>query len=501
MRPGARRTVQGLLFLGFLALFARTAYRGRDLLDWPVHLAFRLDPLAFVAEGFAVGAAAWTWLWLGAFVLAGAMVLLGRFFCGWMCPLGTALDLAGPALRRGAGRRGARARPPRALAPGLLAGLLGAALAGLPLLGVFDPLSLLLRSLTLALHPWADAGLKAGLGLLSAASPDAADRAYRILDPVLAFGRPAFLLAGVTAAVFAAVLALELLAPRFWCAHLCPLGAGLGLLARLGPVRRRKAGECGACTACERACPTGAARTDPADPLSCIQCGACERACPRGARGAGLGAGTRPAPVRPVRRAVLAAAGAGVVAGLFPRVRAAEAEPGLHLLRPPGARPEEEFRKRCIRCGACMRVCPRNALHPAFLEAGLGGIWTPRLVPRLGYCEYHCRLCGQVCPTGAIGFLAEGEKERWVIGLAVFDRNRCLPWRAGRNCLVCEEHCPTQPKAIAFEADPARPGVKLPRVVEDRCIGCGICEAKCPLPGRSAIRVTRENPTRIDIFF
>jgi len=31
--------------------------------------------------------------------------------------------------------------------------------------------------------------------------------------------------------------------------------------------------------------------------------------------------------------------------------------------------------------------------------------------------------------------------------------------------------------------------VKQPYVVEELCIGCGICENKCPLPGASAIRV------------
>jgi ferredoxin len=95
-----------------------------------------------------------------------------------------------------------------------------------------------------------------------------------------------------------------------------------------------------------------------------------------------------------------------------------------------------------------MKVCPTNALHPVTLEAGAEGLWTPVLVPRIGYCEYSCTLCGQVCPTGAIRTLDVQTKIATVIGTAFFDLNRCLPYAFSRTCIVCEEHCPTSPKAI-----------------------------------------------------
>lgn len=512
-RVPARRWVQALLLGAFLALFARTGYRGADLVDWPVHLVFLLDPLAALAAFLSIGPAALSWAWLGAGLLLAFTAVLGRFFCGWACPLGTVLDLAGGTLRRAAGREAKqRRRPPRSLAVSLFAGLVAAAVVGLPLLGLLDPLSLLLRTLTLSIHPLADAGAKAAIGRLGSSEvlpvAELGDRLYRWAEPALAYGRPSFLLAGFTAAVFAAVAALELLAPRFWCSHLCPLGALLGLTARASPVSRRRSSRCGPCRRCETACPSGAAgEGEEADRSLCLQCGSCARACPQGARAAVL-AGARPAAaVLPGRRALLAAGGAGALLALAPRVRGEERELAWDFLRPPGATPEDEFRERCIRCGACMRVCPGGALHPALLEAGLEGLWTPRLVARLGYCEYHCRLCGQVCPTGAIGYLEAGAKEKAVIGLAVFDRDRCLPYRKAENCMVCEEHCPTNPKAIVFRdevfADPlGRPRtVKAPRVVEDRCIGCGICETKCPIPGQAAIRVAREKPSDLSVFY
>ena len=68
------------------------------------------------------------------------------------------------------------------------------------------------------------------------------------------------------------------------------------------------------------------------------------------------------------------------------------------LIRPPGAGPEAHFLQHCTGCGLCLEAVPRG-LQPAFLEAGLEGLWTPRLVLRIGPCEYECNRCTQVCPT------------------------------------------------------------------------------------------------------
>ena len=80
------------------------------------------------------------------------------------------------------------------------------------------------------------------------------------------------------------------------------------------------------------------------------------------------------------------------------------------MIRPPGSLTEDEFLGRCIKCAACMRVCPTNVLQPALLEGGIEGLWTPILKNQLGYCEQNCVLCGQVCPTGAIRSISVQEK-------------------------------------------------------------------------------------------
>ena len=172
------------------------------------------------------------------------------------------------------------------------------------------------------------------------------------------------------------------------------------------------------------------------------------------------------------------------------------------LIRPPGALSEDAFLGRCVRCGECMKVCIGNALHATWLESGLEGIFTPRLLSRVGYCEYNCTLCGQVCPTGAIKKLTRQEKHAAVIGRAYFDKNRCLPYAEGIPCIVCEEHCPTPDKAIKFrEAEVLNSKGKLvrlvqPYVIAELCIGCGICENKCPVHGASAVIVTSEGESR-----
>jgi ferredoxin-type protein NapF len=204
------------------------------------------------------------------------------------------------------------------------------------------------------------------------------------------------------------------------------------------------------------------------------------------------------------RRSLLIAGAAGAGTTLLARVGAQggqqEFEP--ELIRPPGSTAEEEFLAKCIRCGECMKVCPTNAIHPAVTEAGWTGVWTPVLKMKAGYCEYECNLCSQVCPTHAIQILTLKAKQKIRIGLAFFDRNRCLPYASARTCIVCEEHCPTPKKAIWFQEvqvmspDGALVTVKQPRVNPELCTGCGICENKCPIADRRGVYVTSVGESR-----
>ncbi|HEX6880456.1 MAG TPA: 4Fe-4S dicluster domain-containing protein, partial [Terriglobales bacterium] len=153
------------------------------------------------------------------------------------------------------------------------------------------------------------------------------------------------------------------------------------------------------------------------------------------------------------RRSVIFGTAAGLGTVLLVRTSALGEgktfSPGL--IRPPGSLGEDDFLSRCIRCNECMKVCPTNAIQPALMEGGVEGLWTPVLKMRIGYCEYECNLCSQVCPTQAIQKISVEQKQKVKIGLAFFDKNRCLPYAFARTCIVCEEHCPTPKKAIWFQ--------------------------------------------------
>jgi Pyruvate/2-oxoacid:ferredoxin oxidoreductase delta subunit len=137
-----------------------------------------------------------------------------------------------------------------------------------------------------------------------------------------------------------------------------------------------------------------------------------------------------------------------------------------------------------------MKVCPTNGLQPVTMESGLAGIWTPQLVPEIGYCEYNCNLCGTVCPTGAIRHLPIEKKKKMRLGLARVQRNICIAWAEKKQCIVCEEHCPVPNKAIALEKEIVNgKTIYKPEVEDERCIGCGICQNKCPVRPFRAIRV------------
>lgn len=490
--PDADKVARKVVQLSFLALFLYPfiliIYRKVTTLGTPtlVNWLLPFDPLLYLS----------TLLRNGGLTLAVSLPLLlvvltlfcGRFFCGWICPLGTLFDLvSGLAVWRKM-QRGKLHEPPAAvraltmregnsyLKYWLLAASLGLAIGSLQLAGLLDPLVIFNRvSVTAMSDAFTVGSLAFGIYL-----------SFSFLILVL--------------------LVLELWKPRFWCRHLCPQGALLALLAPLTVMNRKVSPACNNCSLCYRVCPMHAIPADDFRQTSradCTLCLDCEPACPKKAISFGLGNLWRPGQeTGPAngrrgarrlsdlgrnlvsRRALLGSAAAGGLALLMPD--AAKALPRRALVRPPGALPEEDFVSTCILCQECVRVCPTSGLQPALLEAGVGAVGTPYLAPRKGGCLLNrsCpNLCAQVCPVDAIQPI---DQSKMRVGLARVDRDRCLAWAQGAKCLVCVEACPT---------DAATPHQGRVFVNPDKCSGCGICEEACPVVD-SAIHVTLEQEVR-----
>lgn len=229
------------------------------LLFGKLHLT---DPLAFLqillarpletTFGFALSAA----------LVLGVYMLLGRVYCGWVCPLGAVLEWIGrlPFFPRQAPNApGPGSRKYELLAVILLASLIGSA----PFFLLFSPMAQFER--------------------------------------MLAFGLSA------SGTLLIGVLALDALkGAGYWCRSLCPLGAFYSLVGRwrlLGP--RITPGACNACGQCWQSCPAGPEVIHEAVTredrtmirADCTNCGKCIDVCPRNALSFGMRRGEPGLPI------------------------------------------------------------------------------------------------------------------------------------------------------------------------------------------------------------
>lgn len=470
----------------------------------PHDFFLRIDPL--VAASAMLAARAVIKIGLVSLVVVVITILMGRVFCGWFCPMGTILDVSDRLFHRSRPRQ-TKWRFPH-LKYAILAGVLVSSLFTMQGAYLFDPISLLTRSIVISVFSPLQMGIQALLGQLYAWSSSSfgplassslflSDRisTWQIAGSAQVYYRESFLIL----AIFLGIVALNSLSKRFWCRNICPLGALLGLLSRIPIIKRTVNSECVECGKCTRDCKMGAILENPrlARLSECVECYDCVPACPKKAQSFRLIAKSKGKEERQVdlsRRRLLQGAGIGLafaaMAKIDPGRKHPQQAPGIQLsseslIRPPGALPEDEFVNRCVRCGTCMKACPTGGLQPAIYEGGIEGFWTPVLVPKIGCCTQECNACGQVCPTAAIRPFKFEEKKGISIGRAMVDKSRCLAWSGGRKCLVCREYCSYH----AIEAQAAH-GVGCPVVDNDKCVGCGACENACPIQPVAAIRVT-----------
>jgi ferredoxin len=451
----------------------------------PAELFLVIDPL--VSLSTAIAARSWVWSLACAAIILIVCVLIPRGFCGYLCPLGTLIDLFDWAI---AGRVKRFNVPDDGwwvhIKYYVLMATLVAAACGVLVSGYVAAIPVITRGMLFLGDP-----LQSGLL-----------RGWEHLPPLNAGHF-------VSIALFFAVLGLGILKPRFWCKYVCPSGAVFSL-GNLFRVSERKVEQtCINCNKCVEICPFDAIKPDFTTRVTdCTLCQTCAGVCPTqaikfverwnlvelkdyndppthetklGRRGfVSLAAGT----------AAAIAGGLGISAATN-AFGARLDDPRTKLpVRPPGSVPEQEFLQLCIRCGECFKACPYNVLQPMGFEQGLEGLWTPQVVADFAGCAPSCNACGQVCPTGAIRALPLAEKKVARMGLAIVNEKTCLPFAGREACQACVDECAKAGyHAIEFtqvhtqvdeEGQPIEgTGFVAPVVLAEKCVGCGLCQMEC----------------------
>jgi len=478
-----RRVIQTVCFLAFFWLFFYVCwpYQGTDQSAGMAHREripaatfLAIDPLVSLSTALAAKAWVWSLVWAAGILVV--CVVIPRGFCGYICPLGTLIDLFDWSI----GKRVERFRVRQDgwwmnLKYYLLLGVLISSFFGVLVSGFVAAIPVITRGFLFVLAPL-QMGTLRGF--------------YQVPPPN--WGQ------WFSIALFFGVLAMGLWKPRFWCRYVCPSGALFSLGNLFRATERKVEDTCIHCNKCVEICPFDAIKADFTTRTSdCTLCQTCGGVCPVHAIKfvdrfdlSNLKTVNDPPTLEtPVsRRGWLGGIVAGATAALTIRLSSAKAaEP---VIRPPGSVPEPEFLDLCIRCGECFKACPNNVLQPMGFAGGLDNLWTPEAVPSWSGCEPSCNNCGQVCPTGAIRALPMAEKRVARMGLAIVNENTCLPYAGKEACQLCVDECTAAGyNAIEFElvhgnydaqgAPIEGTGYLAPVVKPDLCVGCGLCQTRC----------------------
>ncbi|MDA9778311.1 4Fe-4S binding protein [Rubripirellula sp.] len=490
--------VSNSLFDAFLTRQASWDFYDRRPDEWPAHYAEHfaarerlpvdlflvIDPL--VGLSTAIASRSWVWSLGCAGVILAVSFLVPRGFCGYLCPLGTTIDLFDFLVGR-------RVKRFRVEGEGwwvhvkyyLLAATLFAATMGVLLTGFVSAIPVITRACLLIGEP-VQTGLARGWHLV----------------PATGFGHY------LSIVLFLSILALGFFRERFWCKYVCPSGAVFSVSNLFRWTDRKVENSCIHCNKCVEVCPFDAIKPDfTTRGTDCTHCQTCAGACPTHAikfverwNVVELKVANDPPTGESSigRRGFLSLAGGSVAASvggvsgaiatgmLSSEVNAR----GILPVRPPGSVPEDSFLDLCIRCGECFKVCPNNVLQAQGLEYGLAGLWAPKVEADWAGCDSSCNACGQVCPTGAIRSLTIDEKRVTRMGLAFVNEQTCLPYAGDGDCDYCVKECQAagydaiEYLQVGTELDEqgqpiADSGFLAPVVLGDRCVGCGLCQTRC----------------------
>jgi ferredoxin len=312
----------------------------------------------------------------------------------------------------------------------------------------------------------------------------------------------------ITAVFFIFVVYMSWKKGRLYCNTVCPVGTLLGYLSKISlfkiVINKEECLSCGICAKeCKASCIDS--KNKSVDATRCVMCFDCITTCPSD----GITYNyvfTKKEPVdEPKKNSNLSIdqskrnfiAGTSLYFLSLSTLTAQVAKnikvtklSKIPILRksatsPPGSLSVERFNAKCTACHLCVGACPTQVLQSSFLEYGFLGMLQPRMDNNAGFCNFECKICGEVCPTGAIMPMKLESKKLAQIGKAKFIKDNCIVNTQKTDCGACSEHCPTK----AVHMIPFEKNLFIPEVREDFCVGCGACEYACPVKPYRAIYV------------
>lgn len=279
---------------------------------------------------------------------------------------------------------------------------------------------------------------------------------------------------------------------RIFCTAICPVGTLLGLFSKKGLLKLKILPEkCVSCMRCVRKCPAGCIEIKEEKSLDferCLLCMNCMAFCPEKAISYGLSMkkARKDSTVDSSRRKLVLGGGILAVTGFGTGLYASDfrqswkGSAAPSMISPPGAGSPQRFLSWCTDCNLCIPVCEGHVLKPASLS-----IPVVHLDFEDGVCEFNCKRCLDVCPTGALMPMKLREKQLLRIGMAELTLPLCVVISEETDCGACSEVCPTG--ALSMEEDVS--GKRIPVLDPDFCIGCGSCEFACPVRPIRAVLV------------
>ena len=299
----------------------------------------------------------------------------------------------------------------------------------------------------------------------------------RYIDPYTIFGSfTTHILFGMIFTV--CIIILVFFKNRFFCTSICPAGTLLGLIAKFAPFRLHIVENCGGCGTCVKQCPSRC--IDGENKIigneNCVRCLKCLVACPKGAIKYGFKV-FKPKFNFTKRKAIVSAAAMAAFAGAY--ALGVKFSKNIYkkfkdVILPAGALDAQTMANKCLNCNLCINNCPKGILTKA--DDTFPAVHID-FAKGKHYCDYNCKKCSDVCPSGAINKITLSEKQSTRIAVATIN-DHCI------CCSICVAKCPKN--AIKIENG-------IAKVDGLKCIGCGACASVCPMGAVNIYSVKKQS--------